>query len=267
MNTQPYTPEGWNYNTNVLTRDVIYNAIDNKDVLQGIVKSCDENYNLHVSLGNGIDAVMPRNEIEAINAEKDGCPRESLCTGKVNKFVQFRVKEMNESGDIIISRKDVQEDALNWIKNDLQVGQKIQGIVKNIKPYGVFIEIGGGVVGLAHIEDLSVARIKSPAERVKIGQKIDVLVKSIDRNNGKVILTYKELLGTWEENVQNFKEKTQVKGIVRETEKNNNGIFIELTPNLVGMAEYVDGLEYGETVDVFIKKIIPEKKKIKLIVV
>ena len=232
MNTQPYTPEGWNYNTNVLTRDVIYNAIDNKDVLQGIVKSCDENYNLHVSLGNGIDAVMPRNEIEAINAEKDGCPRESLCTGKVNKFVQFRVKEMNESGDIIISRKDVQEDALNWIKNDLQVGQKIQGIVKNIKPYGVFIEIGGGVVGLAHIEDLSIARIKSPAERVKIGQKIDVLVKSIDRNNGKVILTYKELLGTWEENVQNFKEKTQVKGIVRETEKNNNGIFIELTPNL-----------------------------------
>lgn len=267
MNTQPYTPEGWNYNTNVLTRDVIYNAIDNKDVLQGIVKRCDENYNLHVSLGNGIDAVMPRNEIEAINADKDGCPRESLCTGKVNKFVQFRVKEMNDSGDIIISRKDVQKDALNWIKNDLQVGQKVQGIVKNIKPYGVFIEIGGGVVGLAHIEDLSVARIKSPSERVKIGQKIDVLVKSIDRNDGKVILSYKELLGTWEENVKNFKEKTQVKGIVRETEKNNNGIFIELTPNLVGMAEYVDGLEYGETVDVFIKKIIPEKKKIKLIVV
>lgn len=267
MNTQPYTPEGWNYNTNVLTRDVIYNAIDNKDVLQGIVNSCDENYNLHVSLGNGIDAIMPRNEIEAINANQDGCPRESLCTGKVNKFVQFRVKEMNEDGCVIISRKDVQKDALKWIKNDLQVGQKIQGIVKSIKPYGVFIEIGGGVVGLAHIEDLSVARIKSPSERVRIGQKIDVLVKSIDRNEGKVILTYKELLGTWEENVKNFKEKTHVKGIVRETEKNNNGIFIELTPNLVGMAEYVDGLEYGETVDVYIKKIVPEKKKIKLIVV
>ena len=217
MNTQPYTPEGWNYNTNVLTRDVIYNAIDNKDVLQGIVNSCDENYNLHVSLGNGIDAIMPRNEIEAINANQDGCPRESLCTGKVNKFVQFRVKEMNEDGCVIISRKDVQKDALKWIKNDLQVGQKIQGIVKSIKPYGVFIEIGGGVVGLAHIEDLSVARIKSPSERVRIGQKIDVLVKSIDRNEGKVILTYKELLGTWEENVKNFKEKTHVKGIVRET--------------------------------------------------
>ena len=93
MNMQPYTPEGWNYNT-----------------------SCDENYNLHVNLGNGIKAIMPRNEIEAINANSDGCPRESLCTGKVNKFVQFRIKEMNQNGDVIISRKDVQKDALNWIK-------------------------------------------------------------------------------------------------------------------------------------------------------
>ena len=267
MNGQPYTPEGWDYNTNVLTRDVIYNAIDNKDILQGVVESCDANFNLHVNLGNGIEAIMPRNEIEAINANDNGVPRESLCTGKVHKYVQFMVKELKDDGDVIISRKDVQQGALNWIKNDLQVGQKIQGIVKNIKPYGVFIEIGGGVVGLAHIEDLSVARIKSPAERVKIGQKIDVVVKSIDRNDGKVILSYKELLGSWEENVKNFKEKTKVKGIVRETEKNNNGIFIELTPNLVGMAEYVDGLEYGKEVEVYIKKIVPDKKKIKLLFV
>ena len=267
MNIQPFTPEGWDYNTNTLTKDNIYNVIDNQDILQGIVDSCDENYNLHVNLGNGIQGIMPRREIEAINATEQGVPRESLCTGKVNKFVQFKVKGVQEDGNVILSRKDVQQDALNWIKSDLQVGQKVSGIVKNIKPYGVFIEIGGGVVGLAHIEDLSVARIKSPAERVKIGQKLDIVVKSIDREEGKVILSYKELLGTWEENIQNFQEKTQVKGIVRETEKNKNGIFIELTPNLVGMAEYIDGLEYGQTVDVYIKKIIPEKKKIKLIVV
>ena len=267
MNMQPFTPEGWDYRTNEISKDTINSFIDNKDVLQGIVKSCDENYNLHINLGNGLTGIMPRKEIEAINATDGGFPRESLCTGKVNKFVQFRVKEVNDDGNVIISRKDVQQDALNWVKNDLQVGQKVSGIVKNIKPYGVFIEIGGGVVGLAHIEDLSVARIKSPAERVKVGQKIDVLVKSIDRNDGRVILSYKELLGTWEENIKNFQEKTQVKGIVRETEKNNNGIFIELTPNLVGMAEYVDGLEYGQAVDVFIKKIVPEKKKIKLVVI
>ena len=267
MNMQPFTPEGWSYNTNELTKDTIYNVIDKKEILQGIVNSCDEDYNLHINLGNGIKGIMPREEVEAINAGENGYPKESLCTGKVNKFVQFKIKEVKDDYNVVISRREVQQEAIQWVKNDLQVGQKVSGIVKNIKPYGAFIEIGGGVVGLAHIEDLSVARIKSPSERVKIGQKLDVLVKSIDRNEGKVILTYKELLGTWEENAEKFQEKTYVKGIVRETEKNKNGIFIELTPNLVGMAEYVDGLEYGEPVDVYIKKIIPDKKKIKLIIV
>ena len=55
-----------------------------------------------------------------------------------------------------------------------------------------------------------------------------------------------------------------VKGIVRDAEKNKNGIFIELTPNLVGMTEYTEDVEYGQSVDVCIKKILPEKKKVKL---
>ena len=55
--------------------------------------------------------------------------------------------------------------------------------------------------------------------------------------------------------------------MIKETEKNKNGIFIELTPNLVGMAEYEDGLEYGQDVDVYIKKIDLEKKKVKLLIV
>ncbi len=140
-------------------------------------------------------------------------------------------------------------------------------MVKNIKPYGAFIEIAGGVVGLAHIEDLSIARIKTPSERLKIGQKVDVVVKSIDRRTGKVILSYKETLGSWEENAKMFTTGMKAKGIVRETEKNKNGIFIELTPNLVGMAEYEEGLQYGQTVDVYIKKIDNERKKVKLLII
>ena len=58
----------------------------------------------------------------------------------------------------------------------------------------------------------------------------------------------------------------KVKGIIRETEKNKNGIFIELKPNLVGMAEYQDGLDYGENVNVIVKKIDYDKKKVKLII-
>ena len=66
--------------------------------------------------------------------------------------------------------------------------------------------------------------------------------------------------------IPNFEGMT-VKGIVRDTEKNKNGIFIELTPNLVGMTEYTKELQYGQTVDVCIKKIVPEKKKVKLVIV
>lgn len=122
-------------------------------------------------------------------------------------------------------------------------------------------------MGLAHIEDLSVARIKSPFERLNIGQKVEIVVKSIDREAGKVILSHKETLGTWEENAKMFTPGIKARGIVRETEKNKNGIFIELTPNLVGMAEYEEGLEYGQPVDVYIKKIDNERKKIKLLIV
>ena len=80
-------------------------------------------------------------------------------------------------------------------------------------------------------------------------------------------MSYKETLGTWEENVKKFNSGDKVKGIVRETEKNKNGIFIELTPNLVGMAEYEEGLQYGQNVDVYIKKIDNDKKKVKLVII
>ena len=92
------------------------------------------------------------------------------------------------------------------------------------------------------------------------------MVKDIDKEQNRVSFTYKELLGTWEDNIKDFKQGTVVKGIVIETEKSKNGIFIELKPNLVGLAEYKDNIEYGQNVDVFIKKIIPEKKKVKLLI-
>ena len=91
-------------------------------------------------------------------------------------------------------------------KTRLKKGDTVCGIVRNIRPYGAFIEIGGGIVGLLHIEDASVARIKSLEERFKVGQKINVVIKSIDRKNERVILSYKELLGTWEENIKGFEE-------------------------------------------------------------
>ena len=267
MNILKFVPEGWDNEITKLNRSNIKQYMENHETLQGLVKECDDNYNLYISFDNGLKGIMPREEVEGINLQEDGLPKTNLCTGKVHKFVQFKVTDINNEGTVTLSRKKVQEEALNWVKNDLKVGQKVTGIVKNIKPYGAFIEIGGGVVGLVHIEDLSIARIKTPYERLKIGQKINIMVKSIDREQGKVILSYKEILGSWEENVGKFTSGIKVKGIVRETEKNKNGIFIELTPNLVGMAEYEEGLKYGQDVEVYIKKIDKEKKKVKLLIV
>lgn len=256
MNTFNFFPEGWKKESSTGT----------EDIFQGIVEKCDENYNLYVKLDNGTTGIIPRQEVEEINLGKDNLPKTNLCVGKVNKYVQFKQKG-KEGDNLIFSRREAQREVLDYVKNELQVGQTVKGIVKNITPYGAFVDIGGGVVGLVHIEDLSVARIKTPFERIKIGQKINIMVKYIDRESGRINLSYKEILGSWEENVQDFSVGMTTKGIVRETEKNKNGIFIELAPNLVGMAEYREGLNYGEKIDVAIKKIDYDKKKIKLIVV
>ena len=218
-------------------------------------------------MGNNITAILPRNEFEAINVDEYGYCNPSICKNKVNSYVQFRIKEIYDDNRIILSRKNVQKDALKWIENELEPGMVVKGIVKNMRKFGAFIEIGGGVVGLLHIEDISVSRIKSPEERFKVGQKINVMIKSIDRENDKIFLSYKELLGNWEDNVKDFQEKTVVEGTVKESDKFKNGIFIELKPNLVGLAEYKEGLEYGQKVQVYIKKIIKNKKKIKLLII
>ena len=215
MSVFNFFPEGWKNGKIESTNGI----------LQGFVTNCDKDFNLHVELENGEKGIIPREEVEAINVDENGISKANLCEGKVHKFVQFKLKEKN--GDkLIFSRKDAQNEVLNCVKHDLKEGECVRGIVKNITPYGAFIDIGGGIVGLAYIEDLSVARIKSPYERLKIGQNVKIVVKSINRETGKINLSYKDTLGTWEENAHKFSAGMNVKGIVRETEKNKNGIFI-----------------------------------------
>ena len=67
MSIIKFFPEGWNYKSDEITRDNVNSIIDNNQVLQGIVDSCDEKYNLHVMFGNGLNGIIPREEIEAIN--------------------------------------------------------------------------------------------------------------------------------------------------------------------------------------------------------
>lgn len=267
MEYQKFIPEGWNDTKENYSLSTIENAIKQGCIIQGKAYMCDENYNIHVKLNDNIDGIIPRNEIDYCGLGEDGNIKIGVCKNKINNYVQFKVKQICSENSVLLSRKDVCMDALNWVNTELEPGMIINGIVKNIRPYGVFVEIGGGVVGLIHIQDISISRMKNPNERFFIGQKIKTVVKSIDKENFRIILSYKELLGNWEDNIKSFKEKTVVKGIVKEYDKYKNGIFIELTPNLVGLAEYKTGYIYGQKVNVFIKKIIKDKKKIKLLIV
>ena len=92
---------------------------------------------------------------------------------------------------------------------------------------------------------------------------IKAVIKSVE--NGRISLSHKELLGTWEENAAGFSAGETVAGIVRSVE--NYGVFVELAPNLAGLAESKEGVRVGQQASVYIKSIIPEKMKIKLIII
>jgi len=267
MKYQKFFPEGWYVDKKNIGENVLNDAIKTQETLEAKVENCDDNYNLYVKFDDNRFGIIKRNEIETNTGDSLENFKTNVSTSKVNKYVQFKVKGIDESNNYILSRKDVENEAMSWIKDEVSEGNILKGIVKSIQPYGAFVEIGGGVVGLLHIEDISVARIKTPKERIRVGQKINVMVKSIDKSENRIILTYKELLGTWEDNVKDIEVGSTIIGKAREVEKSKNGIFIELKPNLVGLAEYKDGIEYGQNVKVYVKKIIPEKKKIKLIII
>jgi small subunit ribosomal protein S1 len=147
----------------------------------------------------------------------------------------------------------------------LSSGDIIDVRVTHLEQFGCFCDIGCGIVSLIPINCISISRISHSSDHYQIGQLIKAAVKFIDRGTGKVSLTHKELLGTWEENASKFQQGQTVCGIVRGVEE--YGIFVELAPNLAGLAEPKDGVFEGQKATVFIKNIIPERMKMKLVVV
>ncbi len=251
---QRFIPEGWNQEEIKYSIKDLKNASDNNITLSGKITNIDRKHNAYIDLGNSIKGIVPSDELGEIL--------------KGNNYIQFKVDKVNEAQKICnLSRKKVKDESLFWVINELSEGDVVNGIVRNIKPYGAFVEIGGGSTGLLYINDISVSRMKSPEEKLKIGQKIKVKIKEIDKENKKFYLSYKDMLGSWEENIKDIKEGSIVQGIAKEYTKNKDGIFIELKPNLVGLCEYNSDIKYGQNVNVKVKKIIPEKKKIKLSIV
>ena len=233
-------------------------------ILEGIVTVCDsKTLDLHIDL-YGIDGIIRREECVYSDNVKD-----IAIITRVGKPVSFKVmqiiKDENEKTVAILSRREAQMECINNYLMDLIPGDIIPSRITHFEPFGAFVDIGCGVNSLLSIDSISVSRISNPNERFVIREELKVVVKSIDYDTGRICVSTKELFGTWEENAECFSVGQTVSGIIRSIE--DYGIFVELTPNLAGLAELRDDVYIGQSCSVYIKSIIPDKMKIKLVII
>ena len=239
-------------------------ACANKTIVEARAIVCDSSHNLIVDL-ICMKGIIPREE-GAIGI-KEGVVRDIAVISRVNRPVCFIIQNFsvdeNNNTIAILSRREAQLICCENYINTLRCGDIINAKITHLESFGAFADIGCGIVALMPIDTISVSRIEHPSERFCVGMDIKAIVKNID--NGRISLSHKELLGTWEENANNFKVGETVAGIIRSVE--DYGAFIELTPNLAGLAETKQGIIPSQKASVFIKNIIPEKMKIKLIII
>ncbi len=270
MNTQMYKPEGLlpsgsDPRDYYYTQAMLEKAAATGKILEARTTLCDSDFSLHVDLG-GMKGIIPKTEA-VYNASGEEIKDIAVIT-RVGKIVAFKVIGFETSGDetiAILSRKEAQRDCLENFLMTLIPGDIIDARVTHLEPFGAFVDIGCGIVSLLSIDCISVSRISHPRDRFYTGMPIKAVIKSIDREHARIYVTHKELLGTWKENISRFEIGQTVAGTVRSIEP--YGIFIELAPNLAGLAEFREGVTVGERAAVYIKNIIPEKMKVKLVLV
>lgn len=264
-----YQPEGYStflqQQSNFRNLAQLQEAMNSKRILEARAVVCDSDHNLIVDLGL-IKGIIPREECAIGIAE--GLTRDIAIISRVNKPVCFKIVEIKSDEKFkpyaILSRKIVQEQFRDEYIKYLTPGDIIKGKITHMESFGCFVDIGCGVISLLPIDAISVSRISHPRDRFEVGQNINVVVKSI-AEDGKICLSHKELLGSWNENAEVFKNGETVAGIIRSVE--SYGIFVELTPNLAGLAEVKENVRVGQRASVYIKNLIPDRMKIKLIIV
>ncbi len=221
--------------------------------LESVATMCDERRDLYVCLGP-FRGKIPREEAGLETA------RDISVLSRVGKPVCFQIIG-REDALWILSRKRVQQQAKRYFTEYLTPGEVVRVTVTHLEQFGAFVDLGCGLVSMIGVDTIAVSRITHTDERFVPGQQAYAVV-SRKEPGGRIGLTHRELLGTWQENADQIQAGAAVQGIVRGVE--GYGVFVELAPNLSGLAEPYPGAEPGMTAAVYIKSVLPQRMKVKL---
>ena len=239
-------------------------ALEAQAIIEAPVLLCDRDFNLHVELPSGIRGIIPREEVQDTKAGEE--IKDIAILTRVGKIVCFKVMGFEVRGGertVRLSRRAAQREcAVNYI-SALTPGDIVPTKITHLENFGAFVDIGCGITALLSIDSISVSRISHPSARLNVSDFIFSVIKSTE--GGRIFVSMRELLGTWSENAALFSEGETVRGFIRSVE--SYGVFVELTPNLAGLAEYRDDVMPGQIAAVYIKSIIPEKMKVKLMII
>ena len=203
-------------------------ALENNEIIKGFIK-CRTKGGMIVDVF-GIEAFLPGSQID-VKPIRD-------YDVFVGKTMEFKVVKINEEfKNVVVSHKALIEAELEQQKRDiiskLEKGQILEGTVKNITSYGVFIDLGG-VDGLIHITDLSWGRVKHPSEVVELDQKLNVVILDFDNEKKRIALGLKQLLPhPWDALDPELKVGDRVKGKV--VVMADYGAFLEVAPGVEGL--------------------------------
>ena len=208
--------------------DRVNQALENDEIIKGYVKSRTKG-GMIVDVF-GIEAFLPGSQID-VRPIRD-------YDVFVDKTMEFKVVKINqEYKNVVVSHKALIEAELEAQKKDiiskLEKGQVLEGKVKNITPYGVFVDLGG-VDGLVHITDLSWGRVSDPREVVELDQDIKVVILDFDNEKKRIALGVKQLLPhPWDALDQNVKVGDKITGKV--VVMADYGAFVEVQPGVEGL--------------------------------
>ena len=245
-------------------------AYDNQEIITGYVKSRTKG-GLIVTVFENIEAFLPGSQID-VKPIRD-------YDVYVDKTMEFKVVKINhEYKNVVVSHKALIEDEIEAQKAEiishLEKGQVLEGVVKNITSYGVFVDLGG-VDGLIHITDLSWGRISHPSEVVQLDQKINVVILDFDETKRRIALGLKQLTPhPWDALDPNLKEGDHIKGKVVVIA--DYGAFVEVMPGVEGLIHVSemswsqhlrsaqDFLKVGDEVEAVILTLDRENRKMSL---